>query len=174
MMIKHLPGPLLLWLALSSFASLGCGEAKDGAHSGDGAAVRQDHDGGCSDKPGSDVVAGPGAPACGPPPVAEYIFGSNTDAGDAEDRPSTCPGPPPICVFGETSGTGTECVACAVAPVRCYVDNDTAFYSCPEGTMDQSGCTCLVPAPDCAGVRCTADGWVCPAGGDGAACSGGG
>jgi hypothetical protein len=75
-MIRDVPGPLLLWLALSFFASLGCEKPNSG--------VSPD---------GGDGAAGVDAPAEGP------------DAGAADEGASSCKGPPPSCVLGYTVGT---------------------------------------------------------------------
>jgi len=75
--------------------------------------------------------------------------GDGPDVGAADDGASPCKGPPPSCVLGEAGGGVVACSG-AVGQVRCFEGVEGAYYSCPEGSVDQSTCTCGAPGlPSC-------------------------
>jgi hypothetical protein len=224
-MIRAVPRPLLLCLALLIFASQGCGKTNSGVRpdGGDGAGGQEggaDHDGGCAGTPvycvtgsplgdgitctstgqsascvdrewtcpqgtvdqqdckcgepgggcageictangwvcpdaGADTDAGLDAPADGPDAGADTDAGLDVrvdapDAGAADDGASPCKGPPPSCALGEGLGTGVVACTDIFGQVRCFEGVEGAYYSCPEGSVDQSTCTCgLSGLPSC-------------------------
>jgi hypothetical protein len=76
--------------------------------------------------------------------------------GAVSDRAAACDGLPIGCALGGPSGTGVWCGGLVLSGTCAG-----GVWTCPEGMVDTSDCTCGEPGLSCTPQVCTKDGPVC-------------